>query len=657
GAGAGAPGAAGAGAGAAGAAGAGAGAAGAAGAGAAGAAGGAVGSAAGTAGGAGAGVGGGLVLLIIIAAIVSIILHIVVVIWLVTAMYLYKLDLDYQSQQQTAIDNLNYPVEVNVSTSIDKTVNPQEDGYINDITTQVTIFVKNSGQNTKLTPNLTAEMDYLCEDENHCPPTRNDTNLFLDSYREALEDWNERSTTGDHEGMTMSFSAENEILNSSQLNSGYQDFWAKQAVNVGFDYIQKSATTGSGSGGAGTSGSVVTGTSHRSYNYSQMAICTDGASSDTYGSATHQSQTAYLNGVIVADRVPYVVIPLDHPRPQDGDLGDMAVVIDNTTGRSVYAIVGDLGPNGKNNEVSLAAAWSLGFSQEEANGTRGPAGDFTTIIFPGTKQTGSSVEELLENISAIGPTLYDGTIVAGGGSTGSSGGTEVMQCRKRESEVFADLSWWDVPGFIIFLTIPNPFYGGKTGYENALWMLDLPECAESTSNSATGGWSNIDPDTWAEMQANSEDMEVKLEYVQSVFAGAAGANGYSGAQVAAAVVACESGWSSDIDNRTTMDSSACSGYGCHGLFQLHAGFHCSAAQQVLDSGGYVDLVNELKGKYGSGATAENNQQMCEEALHNPFVNTDVAWTTYQSGGWKPWECFTNYEKGSSQNYMKFINNY
>ena len=106
-----------------------------------------------------------------------------------------------------------------------------------------------------------------------------------------------------------------------------------------------------------------------------------------------------------ADKIPYIVIPLNHPQYEDL-IGCMGMVMNNENGKYAYAIVADGGPD-KNGfgEVSLKAAWDLGFSEDEANGACGPEGDFTITVYPGTRQEWTS-DSLYDQIQNAGRALY-----------------------------------------------------------------------------------------------------------------------------------------------------------------------------------------------------------------------------------------------------------
>jgi len=106
-----------------------------------------------------------------------------------------------------------------------------------------------------------------------------------------------------------------------------------------------------------------------------------------------------------ADRIPYVVIPWEGPRDEQGrftrmtgvDVGDFGVVIAN--GRTIPVIVADTGPFEKLGEGSLALHRALGRELCVARTSAGTCrrviermesigGNVTTVLFPHTARTG-----------------------------------------------------------------------------------------------------------------------------------------------------------------------------------------------------------------------------------------------------------------------------
>ncbi len=81
---------------------------------------------------------------------------------------------------------------------------------------------------------------------------------------------------------------------------------------------------------------------------------------------------------INAATINYVVVPVKYKAL----LGCVASIYDKKKKKVIYAIVADCGPN-KYNEVSLKAAWNLGYT--DATGNNGPEGSFQIIIWKNSK--------------------------------------------------------------------------------------------------------------------------------------------------------------------------------------------------------------------------------------------------------------------------------
>lgn len=88
------------------------------------------------------------------------------------------------------------------------------------------------------------------------------------------------------------------------------------------------------------------------------------------------------NQYIDATRIPYIVLPPDFAEAFDINLGDLALVVNQATGRSTYAIYADVGPKGRIGEGSIALAETLGIP---ANPRHDSVEDGVTyLIFPGS---------------------------------------------------------------------------------------------------------------------------------------------------------------------------------------------------------------------------------------------------------------------------------
>lgn len=96
-----------------------------------------------------------------------------------------------------------------------------------------------------------------------------------------------------------------------------------------------------------------------------------------------------------ANEVPYIVLPKGHD--WGVELGDLAMVINRTTGKSSPAIVADFGPENKLGEGSIALAQALGIDSNPRTG--GIESNIAYVIFPGTgKGFPKSTEQLSRRV-------------------------------------------------------------------------------------------------------------------------------------------------------------------------------------------------------------------------------------------------------------------
>lgn len=85
---------------------------------------------------------------------------------------------------------------------------------------------------------------------------------------------------------------------------------------------------------------------------------------------------------IDAAKIPYIALPSDFTTRFDINLGDLAVVVNQSNGRSAYAVFADVSPKGRIGEGSIALAKALGIP---ANPRHDSAVDgITYLIFPGS---------------------------------------------------------------------------------------------------------------------------------------------------------------------------------------------------------------------------------------------------------------------------------
>ena len=147
-----------------------------------------------------------------------------------------------------------------------------------------------------------------------------------------------------------------------------------------------------GGGSSGSNSGLVESYKVKDNEAFNLRMCTDGVGDglgDVAGSNTHQSRTAYLNQTLGAGIHSYVVVPLSsttNGKSSKDMLGYVAKITDHTKGTSTYAVVGDQGPARSGwGEVSVKAAWNLGYTKAEANGRQGPNSNFTIEIYMDSK--------------------------------------------------------------------------------------------------------------------------------------------------------------------------------------------------------------------------------------------------------------------------------
>lgn len=138
-----------------------------------------------------------------------------------------------------------------------------------------------------------------------------------------------------------------------------------------------------------------------------MAIDTDGLTRDAASrrwvkshDRWHQNRTALAAGGLPLDAtvVPYISIPGDY---RGARVGDIALV--TYRGRRSYAVIGDVGPDGRFGEGSVALARRLGISAD--GNTGGASGGVTYTLFSGARADTSSQQALLSDLERRGPQL------------------------------------------------------------------------------------------------------------------------------------------------------------------------------------------------------------------------------------------------------------
>jgi peptidoglycan hydrolase-like protein with peptidoglycan-binding domain len=101
-----------------------------------------------------------------------------------------------------------------------------------------------------------------------------------------------------------------------------------------------------------------------------------------------------------SEKVPFIAMP---PQLKDEGvkLGDLVAVRNERTGKTVFAIVADVGPKDHLGEGSIKLAQELGINADARRG--GATGGVSYVAFPGSKKTGVNT---FETIQAEGARLY-----------------------------------------------------------------------------------------------------------------------------------------------------------------------------------------------------------------------------------------------------------
>ncbi|KNY28061.1 glycoside hydrolase family 75 protein [Pseudobacteroides cellulosolvens] len=125
--------------------------------------------------------------------------------------------------------------------------------------------------------------------------------------------------------------------------------------------------------------------------YTPATVWKTSAQVDTDGSPInypppHDPNTSLMYGdqAVNAETIPYIVLPKNNKN--NVMLGDIGIVIDTTTGKSVYVIYADKGPAGKIGEASIAMHAALGFQYKTSSGKfiGHDDLDLVYIMFPGS---------------------------------------------------------------------------------------------------------------------------------------------------------------------------------------------------------------------------------------------------------------------------------
>ncbi|MFT3706282.1 MAG: peptidoglycan-binding protein [Archangium sp.] len=102
-----------------------------------------------------------------------------------------------------------------------------------------------------------------------------------------------------------------------------------------------------------------------------------------------------------SEKVPFIAVPPQF-KDQGVKLGDLVAVRNERTGKTVFAVVADIGPRDHLGEGSIKLAQELGINSNARNGGAGSGVSY--VVFPGTKQSWPMTNE---QIQAAGQRAYD----------------------------------------------------------------------------------------------------------------------------------------------------------------------------------------------------------------------------------------------------------
>ncbi|MGV3625109.1 MAG: peptidoglycan-binding protein [Archangium sp.] len=121
------------------------------------------------------------------------------------------------------------------------------------------------------------------------------------------------------------------------------------------------------------------------------------------------STTALVDGKYAAsdprryvdsEKIPFIAVP-PQLRDQGVKLGDLVAVRNDKTGKTVFAVVADIGPKDHQGEGSIKLAQELGINSNARKG--GTSSGISYVVFPGSKQTWPMTHE---QIQAAGQRAY-----------------------------------------------------------------------------------------------------------------------------------------------------------------------------------------------------------------------------------------------------------
>ncbi len=136
--------------------------------------------------------------------------------------------------------------------------------------------------------------------------------------------------------------------------------------------------------------------SGKSFKINNIRICTDGSTGDEVEDSDHRIDTAFCKSkykgkkryesYLNAYETPYIVLPGSGSNKNVANLGDLAILLNRTTKKYVWCIVGERAGTdiSKMGEVSIAAIWKTGNpNHKTANNNKGLSKKYIIIVYKG----------------------------------------------------------------------------------------------------------------------------------------------------------------------------------------------------------------------------------------------------------------------------------
>ncbi len=106
-----------------------------------------------------------------------------------------------------------------------------------------------------------------------------------------------------------------------------------------------------------------------------------------------------------SEKIPFIAVP-PQLKDQGVKLGDLVAVRNERTGKTVFAVVADIGPKNHQGEGSIKLAQELGINSNARKG--GTSSGVSYVVFPGSKQSWPMTNEQIQAAGARAYAAYGG---------------------------------------------------------------------------------------------------------------------------------------------------------------------------------------------------------------------------------------------------------